>query len=533
MAADNFSENPVISLVNLPATPELRRFVLALAGVLFAAFLISAPFATLPQRRFDAFIPSIEAIIFVNDFITSVLLFTQYSIVRSRAILVLASGYLFTALIVIPHALTFPGAFAPTGLLGAGLQSTGWLYYFWHIGSSSAVLVYAFLKDANRPQAAKRHSAASAIGWSAAVVTTLVCGLAWFAITGEWFLPALFSDSTHHIRVGLDIFIPLILLIGMSAIAALWVRRRSILDYWLMLVVWALILEQVLIALLSNARFSLGFYTGRVFSLVTSLIVLVVLLAESSTIYARLATAIIRQRRERESRRMTMDLVTASIAHEINQPLAAIVANGGAALRFLKKATPNLDETQAAIKTIVHDAHRAGEVLRGLREMFKKGHQEYAPLDINVLIHDVLMLVHDELRASHVSIETTLNNTLPNVTGNRLQLQQVILNLVANAFDAMNSVTNRPRVLRLRTAIDESDGVLVTVEDTGTGIDPKDIERIFDSFFTTKSQGMGVGLSLCRSIVEAHRGRIWAASGIGHGAVFNILLPAISARVDK
>jgi len=311
MAAHNLSEGPAISLVNLPATPQLRRTVLVLAGVLFAALLISAPFATLPQRRFDAFIPSIEAIIFVNDLITSVLLFTQYSIVRSRAVLVLASGYLFTALIVIPHALTFPGAFAPSGLLGAGLQSTGWLYYFWHIGSVSAVLVYATLKDANPTHAAKRHSVASAIGWSAVVVTALVCGLTWVAITGEWFLPALFSDSTNHIRSGLDIFIPLILVIGMSAIAALWVRRRSVLDYWLMLVVLAQILEQVLIALLSNARFSLGFYTGRGFSLVTSIIVLVVLLGESSAIYARLATATIRQRREREGRHMTLESVTA------------------------------------------------------------------------------------------------------------------------------------------------------------------------------------------------------------------------------
>jgi signal transduction histidine kinase len=533
MAAHNVSEDPVISLVNQPATPKLRRLVLALAGFLFAGIFISAPFATLPQRRFDAFIPSIEAIIFVNDFITSVLLFTQYSIVRTRAILVLASGYLFTALIVIPHALTFPGAFAPTGLLGVGLQSTGWLYYFWHIGSASAVLVYAILKDANPPHAAKRHSVASAIAWSAAVVTALVCGLTWLAITGEWFLPALFSDSTQHIRTGLDIFIPLILLIGMSAIATLWVRRRSVLDYWLMLVVWALILEQVLIALLSDARFSLGFYTGRIFSLVTSIIVLVVLLAESSAIHARLAAAMIRQRRERESRHMTVDSVTASIAHEINQPLTAIVANGGAALRFLKITPPNLDETQAAVKTIVHDAHRAGEVLRSLREMFKKGDQEHAPLDINMLIHDVLTLVHDESRASHVFIETRLSNTLPNVNGNRFQLQQVILNLVVNAFDAMKLVTNRRRVLRLRTAIDESEGVLVTVEDTGTGIDLKDTERIFDSFFTTKSHGMGVGLFLCRSIVEAHSGRLWADSDVGHGAVFNILLPAVTAGVDK
>ena len=531
--AARFLEEPVISLANLPATPRQRRLILALAVVLLVAFLISAPFATLPLPRFDAFIPSLEAIIFVNDLVTAILLFTQYSIVRSRAILVLASGYLYTALIVIPHALTFPGAIAPTGLLGAGLQSTGWLYYFWHIGSVSAVLIYALLKDANLPHAARRHSVASAIGWSAAVVIALVCGLTWVAIRGEWFLPTLFSDSTYHFRVGLDIFIPLIMLIGLSAIAGLWVRRRSVLDYWLMLVVWALILEQGLIALLSNARFSLGFYAGRGFSLVTSLIILVLLLSETSKIYGQLATAIIRQRQEREGRRMTLDLVTASIAHEINQPLAAIVTNGGATLRFLTNATPNLDETRAAVKSIVRDAHRAGEVLRSIREMFKKSGQVYAPLDINALIHDVHTLVLDEAKKNQVSIETTLSELLPEVKGNRIQLQQVILNLVANAVDAMNLVTNRPRVLRLRSAIGELDGVLVTVEDTGTGIDTKDIERIFDSFFTTKSQGLGVGLFFCRSVLEAHGGRIWAASSSEHGAVFNVLLPAVGAGFDK
>ncbi len=226
----------------------------------------------------------------------------------------------------------------------------------------------------------------------------------------------------------------------------------------------------------------------------------------------------------------TMDAVTASIAHEVNQPLAAIVANGSAAMRFLAFATPDLDAVRTAVRSMVADGHRAAEVIESIRAMLKKTDQELAPLDINKLIHDVLVLM--EMQAHKVSIQTELNEKLPDVMGNRIQLQQVMLNLITNALDAMNSVTNRQRVLRLRSEKHHPDGVMVSVEDSGTGIDPKDAESIFDAFFTTKSQGMGIGLSLCRSIVEAHNGRLWVSSSSDHGSVFNILLPAVKTAAE-
>jgi signal transduction histidine kinase len=169
-----------------------------------------------------------------------------------------------------------------------------------------------------------------------------------------------------------------------------------------------------------------------------------------------------------------------------------------------------------------------------LREMFKKGDQENAPFDVNALIRNVLALVLSELQASQIAVQTALDDTSPNVRCNRVQLQQVILNLIMNAVDAMNSVKTRERVLQLRSAIDGSDGVLVSVEDSGPGIDPKNIDHIFDSFFTTKSQGMGLGLFLCRSIIEDHGGRIWAtSSGPDHGAVFNVVLPVVGKHSTK
>jgi signal transduction histidine kinase len=223
--------------------------------------------------------------------------------------------------------------------------------------------------------------------------------------------------------------------------------------------------------------------------------------------------------------------LSASIAHEVNQPLAAIVANANAGLRFLGGATPDLDEARAALESVVSDGHRAGEVVGNVRAMFKKDNNEKAALDLNDLVQDVLGLMRGELQMQGIIVQTELNRLLPLVLGHSGQLQQVVLNLFRNAAEAMNSVSGRARVLRVKSAIHDPDGVLVSVGDSGTGIDPKNIERIFESFYTTKSQGMGMGLSICRSIIEAHHGRLWASADIDHGAVFNVLLPAVRAGV--
>ena len=219
--------------------------------------------------------------------------------------------------------------------------------------------------------------------------------------------------------------------------------------------------------------------------------------------------------------------LTAAIAHEVSQPLAAMLTNANAGLRWLNNKTPDLDEVRAAMNRVVSGGHRASEVIVSIRAMFRKdGHDETA-VDLNGIIQDVLGLVHPELQAQGIIVQTGLTKPLPLVLGHSGQLQQVILNLVRNGADAMGSISGRARILRLKTAIHDLDSVQVSVEDSGTGIDPKDIDRIFESFFTTKSQGMGMGLSICRSIIEAHRGRLWASPGVTEGSVFNIQLPAI------
>jgi len=221
----------------------------------------------------------------------------------------------------------------------------------------------------------------------------------------------------------------------------------------------------------------------------------------------------------------TAGQLSASIAHEINQPLTAIVANGYAVVRLLSNAAPNLGEAQAALKRIINDGHRASEVIGSIRAMFKKDAEARVPLDVNELIREILGLVRGQIDAQQVQLNTQLIDWLPQIVANRVQLQQVILNLVMNAIEAMSSVTDRPRVLRIISETHNPPGVVVTVEDSGTGIDPQNSERVFDAFFTTKSNGMGMGLSICRSIVEAHGGRLLVSPSQPHGSVFQVVLP--------
>ena len=221
----------------------------------------------------------------------------------------------------------------------------------------------------------------------------------------------------------------------------------------------------------------------------------------------------------------TVGELSSSIAHELKQPLAAIVANANAGLRWLANERPNLEEARAALNAIASAGHRAGEIIESLRSMFKKGGQEKIPVQIDDVIQNVLALMRVELERKRIVVQTELTRPLPLVIGNGGQLRQVFSNLVRNAAEAMDSVSPQARVLRVKTAIHDSEGVLVSIEDSGTGVNPEDLDRIFEAFFTTKSEGMGMGLAICRSIIEAHDGRLWASSGVHRGAVFNVLLP--------
>jgi len=523
MRASNESDHTEAWLSNLPPTSRQRWSARAVATILAVGCVVSVPFAGRQLPRFDGFIPAFEATIFVTDFITSVLLFAQFSIYQSRALLALASGYLFTALIVIPHILTFRGAFSPTGLLGAGLQSSAWLYVFWHIGLPTALLAYAWLKSETRAKPISQWPTSSAISSSVTIVVSLVCCLALLATAGEQFLPRLVLDNTQFSPLVLYTSV-FILLICVAALIALWVRRRSVLDQWLMVVSLASILELLFTGVLSPGRFSLGFYAGRLFSLVTATVVLAVLLTETTRLYARLARSNAMLQRERNNKLMNLGAMAASISHEMKQPLAAIVANGSALLRFLGHTPPNLDEARPTAQRMISDGHRASQVLDNLRALFGQTDQPQEPLDANDIALGALRALRAELGDHDITTRVELTPELPPVLGHRGQLQEVIINLVHNAIDAMDSVNKNRRVLRVSTEHNDS-ALIIAVADSGPGIDPGKLESIFDAFVTTKPHGTGLGLAICRMIVERHEGQLSASSVDPHGTVFRVVLP--------
>jgi C4-dicarboxylate-specific signal transduction histidine kinase len=224
-----------------------------------------------------------------------------------------------------------------------------------------------------------------------------------------------------------------------------------------------------------------------------------------------------------------MDAMTASIAHEIKQPLAGIVTSASAGLRWLKRADPNLAEVQATLEQVVSAGHRIDEVIASTRAMFGKATSERRLLDARTIVSEVLALVQGELETHDISLANDMSDRPLGVIGDRVQLQQVLLNLVMNAIESMSSETGYERRLTIASGVDEKASVRITVEDTGSGIDPAHLDRIFDPFFTTKSNGMGLGLSICRSMIEAHGGRLRASPRTPHGAVFHLTLPSATA----
>jgi C4-dicarboxylate-specific signal transduction histidine kinase len=225
------------------------------------------------------------------------------------------------------------------------------------------------------------------------------------------------------------------------------------------------------------------------------------------------------------TRVMTMSELATSIAHEVNQPLAAIVTNGAAGMRWLAAEPPNIERARDSMTRMISEGNRASEVIKRIRTLSKKASPHKSPLEINEVIQDVLALIGTELMKNRVVLTCDLKPELPPMTGDRVQLQQVLLNLIMNGIEAMADVSGRARDLVVQSGVDDRGQLLVCVRDSGTGLDAEHLEQVFEAFYTTKTEGVGMGLSISRSIVEAHGGRLWASTNAGPGASFQFTLP--------
>ena len=513
---------PAVLISTLPPSRRHERAALTVSLLLLALFISALSVARTPLPRVDSIIPVVSTAMFVGDCVTAVLLFGQFAVLRTRALLVLAGGYLFTGLIVVTYALTFPGAFAPDGLLGAGIQTAGWIFLAWHLGLPVTVLAYALLENAPAAQREARLPVPKAIMLAGGIATAMALVVSWATTALHDRLPPVLVDGVH--LIGERTLLSPVVLCSFTAVLVLWRRRRSVLDLWLLVVAFAWLLDAFL-TYFTESRFTLAWYANRVVRVVSANVVLFVLLAESARLYARISASILAQQHERESRAMSLEAMSAAIEHEVRQPLASIVANASAARRWMEHSPPNLGEAREALGDIAAEARRASEMLHAVRGIFARGGDEQSRFDVNRLIEEAVAMLRAELGASSIGVQLHLDAGLPEIVADRVQLREVVVNLVRNAADAMRTITDHATVLSITSARTGADHLSITVADTGAGINAEDRQRLFDAFFTTKPDGFGMGLAICKSIVERHGGTLSAEPAEPFGSVFRVVLP--------
>ena len=512
-------------IATMPATRRQTSNAICVAVLLMVAAAIVAPFASIQAARVDAFLPALQSVLCVADFITGALLLAQFSIQPQRAVLLLASGYIFSGSFAFLQTLSFPGAYAPAGLIGDGLNTPAWLFVLWHTTFPATILGYALSKDMTGVTAQPDRWTTISIVATIACVLAAIAGLTWIVATKTQYLPSFYiADVRLQTRLGNQVNLVLCLW-SSAALAVLFVRRRTILDLWLLVTLLACMPNFLVAIIASSVRFSVGWYAGRCFVLVSSCMLLGVLLVETMFLYARLARSIILQRREHGNRLLSVDAITAAVAHELRTPLGAISLNASTALDHLRSRSPEFEGMDEILNDIAADAHRAGAIISGIRELSKQTIDRRTLIRVEDAVRLVLKLLQPDLQMNEVSVLTEFQDDLPDVYLNETHLQQVLLNLVKNAIEAMSTVPPKIRRLRLTTRFDGHSTVSLSVQDSGTGIPVENRERIFDPFFTTKSSGMGLGLAISASLLAHYGGKlILVKSGFG-GSIFELAMP--------
>ncbi len=562
-------------LATWPAGPVERRYALAVLLISLVFFAVVAPFAKQPLPQVWAFIPAYESALILNDLITAVLLFGQFRIARSKAVLVLAGGYLFTALATVAHGLSFPGLFAPGGLLGAGPQSTAWLYMFWHGGFPVFVVAYTLLRGSARetlPASVPGGLAIAGVGLTAAVA---VVAFTLLATTGHDALPAIMQGNRY--TPALIGVVSTVWLASLLALALLWWRRpHSVLDLWLMVVICAWLLDIALSAMLNAGRFDLGFYVGRVYGLLAASFVLGVLLLENGLLHARLVDAHAQERkRALDLQRLSARLETvnaqlkdsnrqlqqqtrlkseflANMSHELRTPLNAVI---GFSDMLKEGLASDLDKQREFAQHIFQSGHHLLALINDILDLSKieAGKMEIAlaPVHLESALADALALLANQAQAKGIRFKLDPRDAPGVLRLDRRRLKQILLNLLSNAMkftpsdgqvtltagavDRVRAATVLPGFrdgMRLPLPASEHERfVEISVSDTGIGIAPEDMQRLFAPFvqipnaLTQSVEGTGLGLVMVHRLAEQHGGTVAVTSKPGQGSCFTVWLP--------
>ncbi len=521
-----------VFLSTLPAGRGARRLALTVVLASVVVFLVAAPFAKLPLGQVWAFIPIYESALVVNDLITAALLFGQFSILRSRALFVLACGYLFTAFITVPHALSFPGLFTPTGLLGAGPKTTSSLYMLWHGLFPLFVIVYSLLKNEGREARWARGRPGVAVLSGVAAVALFVGGLTLLTTAGHDVLP----EVIRGIR-----YTPVMIFVSSSvwtlsfvALGVLWRRRpHSVLDLWLMVVMCAWIFDIALAAVLNSGRWDLGFYAGRIYGILAASFVLLVLLLENGMLHARLVEAHDGERQERQRAQRAEEAAAAAnraksdflsrMSHELRTPLNGII--GFAQILEIELQRPEQqDSVEHILKGGRHLLGLINEILDIARIESGKLMISLEPVLISEVVRAALDMIQPQAAARRIEVVETASGD-GYVTADRQRLQQVLLNILSNAV----KYNREGGAVRVAGEDGAPDRLRLTVADTGKGIAPELMGRLFTPFDRlgaeqTTIEGTGLGLALSHHLVGAMGGTLSATSTIGQGSTFTVEL---------
>jgi MYXO-CTERM domain-containing protein len=515
----------------VPASRAEWRFVLGLVLGSALIFAIVAPFAHVPLPKSTAFIPILESVLTINDFITAILLFSQCLRQRSRAVLALACGYLFNAVIIVVHALTFPGVFSETGLLGAGSQTTAWLYVFWHGGFPLFVLAYALLPAPGKPDDSMGDNTRGTMLLAVAGVVTLAAAITFFVTAGHELLPIVIAqgDFTLLVTKGAS---PAVLVLSGLALFALWRRkRRTVLHLWVMAVMCVWILDVALSAVIGSARYDLGWYGGRTFALLASCLLLAILLMEMNRLYGRLAQALsdmTAAKTAAEKANQAKSDFLSRMSHELRTPLNAIL---GFAQAMESDSPPPTPAQKESIDEILRGGWYLLDLINEVLDLalIESGRLSLSKESISVepVMLECQAMVETQAQRRGVKLTFPRFDEPCFVHADRTRLKQVLINLLINAIKY-----NRPGGSVVVTCKPTPSGrIRFGISDTGFGLPQDKLDQLFQPFNRLgreggEEEGTGIGLVVTKRLTERMGGSIGVESKVDAGTTFWIDLIA-------